>query len=54
VQWFGPAFSLSLRAVPLTLRGRFAAYVRYDGALRFHDGTYDGVNAATGGIEWRW
>jgi Ca-activated chloride channel family protein len=44
----GPALNLTLRAriVP-----PLAAFLRYDGALLVHDGTFDGQNATSLGIE---
>jgi len=47
----GPAFAITLRT-PLSLRG-LAVYLRYDGALLLHDGTFDGQNAASFGFEAR-
>jgi Ca-activated chloride channel family protein len=45
----GPALDLVLRArLPVPHLG---AFLRYDGALLFHDGTRDGQNTATVGIE---
>jgi len=45
----GPALDLALRArLPVPHLG---AFLRYDGALLFHDSTRDGQNAATIGIE---
>lgn len=50
----GPAIGVSLRVAPWRWHGRAAVFGRYDGALRFHDATRDGDNAATAGVEWRW
>lgn len=47
----GPAFDLALR-IPLTRDLRLV--LRYDGALLLHDGTTDGQNAGTAGIEATW
>jgi len=47
----GPALDLALR-VPLAHELRL--YLRYDGALILHDGTFDGQNAGTAGIETSW
>jgi Ca-activated chloride channel family protein len=47
----GPALDLALR-VPVTSALRL--FVRYDGALLLHDGTTDGQNAASAGIEATW
>ncbi|HTR51532.1 MAG TPA: VIT domain-containing protein [Kofleriaceae bacterium] len=45
----GPALDLAVRArLPVPHLG---AFLRYDGALLFHDSTHDGQNAATIGIE---
>ena len=45
----GPALELALRArLPVPHLG---AFLRYDGALLFHDSTHDGQNAGTIGIE---
>jgi Ca-activated chloride channel homolog len=43
----GPAIMLQL---DYNLSGKFSIYVRYDGALVFHDSTRDGENTATFGI----
>jgi Ca-activated chloride channel family protein len=45
----GPALNLTLRAL-LPLRG-LATYLRYDGALLLREGTYDGQNAGSLGLE---
>jgi hypothetical protein len=45
----GPALNVTLRAL-LPLRG-LATYLRYDGALLLRDGTYDGQNAGSLGLE---
>jgi hypothetical protein len=45
----GPAFNLTLRT-RLPLPG-VSTYLRYDGALLLHDGTYDGQNAGSVGVE---
>jgi Ca-activated chloride channel family protein len=47
----GPALDLALR-IPLTRALRL--YLRYDGALLLHDGTKDGQNAVSAGIETTW
>jgi hypothetical protein len=47
----GPAFDLALR-IPLTRSLRL--FLRYDGALLLHDGTTDGQNAVSAGIETTW
>jgi hypothetical protein len=47
----GPALDLALR-VPLTRSLRL--FLRYDGALLLHDGTTDGQNAVSAGIETTW
>jgi Ca-activated chloride channel family protein len=47
----GPALDLALR-IPLTRSLRL--FLRYDGALLLHDGTMDGQNAASAGIETTW
>jgi hypothetical protein len=47
----GPAFDVALR-IPLTRDLRL--FLRYDGALLLHDGTTDGQNAGTAGIEATW
>ena len=47
----GPALDLALR-VPLVHQLRI--YVRYDGGLLLHDGTLDGQNAGTAGLETSW
>ena len=47
----GPALDLALR-VPLAHQLR--VYLRYDGALLLHDGTVDGQNAGTAGLETSW
>jgi Ca-activated chloride channel family protein len=45
----GPALDLVLR-LPLRVRG-LAPFLRYDGALLFHDHTRDGQNISTAGVE---
>jgi hypothetical protein len=47
----GPALDLALR-VPMAHNLRL--YLRYDGALLLHDGTFDGQNAGTAGLETSW
>lgn len=47
----GPGLDLALR-VPLVHQLRL--FVRYDGALLLHDGTLDGQNAGTAGLETSW
>jgi hypothetical protein len=47
----GPALDLALR-IPLTRSLRL--FLRYDGALLLHDGTTDGQNAVSAGIETTW
>jgi hypothetical protein len=47
----GPALALALR-VPLVHSLRL--YLRYDGALLLHDGTVDGQNVGTAGLETSW
>jgi Ca-activated chloride channel family protein len=47
----GPALGLALR-VPLVHSLRL--YLRYDGALLLHDGTVDGQNVGTAGLETSW
>ncbi|HSD86811.1 MAG TPA: hypothetical protein VLB44_04825, partial [Kofleriaceae bacterium] len=47
----GPAVNLTLRT---KLVRHVATYLRYDGALLLHDGTYDGQNAGSLGIEATW
>ena len=47
----GPALDLSLR---VRLIPHLSGYLRYDGALLFHDQTFDGQNTGSLGIEATW